>query len=50
MKGKSGIARAIYVTLHQKRIVILHVFIKKTTKTPKSAILIAKDRFKELKK
>jgi phage-related protein len=34
MKGRSGIARAIYVTAIGKRIVVVHVFIKKTEKTP----------------
>lgn len=48
MKGKPGIARAIYVTVKQKRIIILHVFLKKTQKTPKQAIEIAKKRLLEI--
>lgn len=47
MKGKSGIARAIYVTAKNKRVVVLHAFIKKTQKTPKSAIDTALRRLKE---
>ncbi|MGD0733129.1 MAG: type II toxin-antitoxin system RelE/ParE family toxin [Terracidiphilus sp.] len=34
MKGKSGIARAIYVTASGMRVVVVHVFVKKTQKTP----------------
>jgi phage-related protein len=48
LKGKSGLARAIYVTATGKRIVIVHVFIKKTRKTPKSAIELALKRAKEI--
>jgi ribosome-binding protein aMBF1 (putative translation factor) len=36
MKGKSGIARAVYVTAVQKKIVIVHVFVTKTQSTPPS--------------
>ena len=50
MKGKSGIARAIYVTVRERRIVVLHVFIKKTDKTPRSAIKLALERLKEIRK
>lgn len=35
MKGRSGIARAAYVTIKRERVVIVHVFIKKTEKTPR---------------
>ena len=45
MKGKGGIARAIYATAHEKRIVVLHVFLKKTQKTPRSAIQKASVRW-----
>jgi len=48
MKGKSGIARAIYVTVTGRRIVVLHVFVKKTQKTPRSAIRLALTRAKEI--
>ena len=50
MKGKSGIARAIYVTIAEKRIVVVHAFMKKSQKTPRSAIDTALDRSKELRK
>jgi phage-related protein len=37
-KGKDGIARAAYVTATGKRIVVVHVFGKKTEKTPRREI------------
>src|SRR5271165_4524718 len=48
MKGKSGIARAIYVTAVGKRIVIVHVFTKKTQTTPRREIITALKRAKEI--
>jgi phage-related protein len=48
MKGRSGIARAIYVTTKNKKIVVLHAFVKKTQQTPKKAIDIALNRLKEV--
>lgn len=50
MKGRSGIARAIYVTVTGRRIVVLHAFVKKSQKTPKSAIRLAQQRAKELER
>ena len=48
LKGKSGIARAIYVTASGMRIVIVHVFTKKTRKTPRSEIAHALKKAKEI--
>ncbi len=48
IRGRDGIARAIYVTVKERRIVILHVFRKKTQKTPEAAIRTALSRMKEL--
>jgi len=48
MKGRGGIARAAYVTAVGKRIVIVHVFEKKTQKTPRREIEIALKRAKEV--
>lgn len=47
MKAPPGIARAIYVTVTGRRIVVLHAFIKKTQKTPQAAVRIAMQRKKE---
>ena len=48
LKGKSGIARAIYVTATGMRIVIVHVFAKKTRKTPRREIVLALKKAKEV--
>ena len=48
MKGKDGIARAIYVAGSGRRLVVLHAFLKKTAKTPRSAIRLALERAKEV--
>ena len=47
IKSKEGIARVFYCTIVGKKIVMLHVFIKKSNKTPKKEIQIAKKRMKE---
>jgi phage-related protein len=49
MKGKSGIARAAYVTAVGRRVVVVHVFGKKTEKTPRREIEIALKRAKEVR-
>jgi phage-related protein len=48
LKGKSGIARAIYVTATGMRIVVVHVFAKKTQKTPRKEIVQALKKAKEV--
>jgi len=47
-KGKEGIARSVYCTTKGKEIVILHSFIKKSQKTPKKDLALAKKRMKEV--
>ncbi len=47
MKGKDGIARAIYVTAEGERVVV-HAFVKKKQRTPASALAIARKRAKEV--
>jgi len=47
-KGKEGIGRSIYCTLKGQEVVILHSFIKKTQKTPKKDLSLAKKRMKEV--
>lgn len=49
LKGKSGIARALYVTAKEQRVVIVGAFIKKTEKAPTGEIDLALQRAKELK-
>ena len=48
-KGKEGIARAFYATVVENQIVILHSFIKKSQKTPKHELDLARKRLKEVK-
>jgi phage-related protein len=49
LKGKAGVARALYLTAREQRVVIVRVFIKKTEKTPTTEIDLAMQRAKELK-
>lgn len=49
LKGKAGIARALYITAREQRVVIVRAFIKKTEKTPAGEIDLALQRAKELK-
>jgi phage-related protein len=49
MKGRDGIARAAYVTATGRRVVVIHVFRKKTQKTPRREIETALRRAKEVK-
>ena len=48
LKGKDGIARALYVTAHGQRIVVVRVFTKKTQRTPPREIKLALKRATEL--
>lgn len=48
MKGREGIARGLYVTADKRRVVVLRVFVKKTQKTPKKELEIARKRHKEM--
>ena len=46
--GRDGIARAIYITASGQRIVVLRTFAKKTAKTPKPELNLARERAKEV--
>ncbi len=48
LKGRDGIARSIYVAASGKRVVILRTFVKKTEKTPKQELELARQRAKEI--
>ena len=48
LRGRDGIARALYVTATGKRLVILRVFTKKTQKTPRREIELARRRAEEV--
>lgn len=49
MKGRDGIARAAYVTASGRRVVVVHVFVKKTQKTPRREIDYALKKAREVK-
>ena len=48
VRAEEGIARAIYVTAAQRRVVVLHVFAKKSRKTPRRALAAARERTKQV--
>lgn len=48
MSGQDQIGRAIYVTVTGRRVVVLHLFVKKTQKTPTQALRIARQRAKDV--
>ncbi|NBT85875.1 MAG: type II toxin-antitoxin system RelE/ParE family toxin [Alphaproteobacteria bacterium] len=48
LSGRDGISRVIYGVFSQKKLGLLHAFIKKTQKTPKQAIECALKRLKEI--
>jgi phage-related protein len=48
LSGRDGIARSIYMTASRRRVVILRTFVKKTEKTPKRELELARERAKEV--
>lgn len=48
VRARGGIARGIYVTATGRRLVVLHVFEKKSRKTPRRALATARERMKEV--
>ncbi|TFL11270.1 type II toxin-antitoxin system RelE/ParE family toxin [Pusillimonas caeni] len=48
LKGAEGVARVFYCTRIERRIVMLHSFVKKTEKTPPAERRIAEARLKEI--
>lgn len=49
LKAAEGISRVFYCTLVGRRIVMLHQFVKKSEKTPRRELDIARTRMKEVK-
>jgi phage-related protein len=49
-KGKEGIVRLMFCYLTGKELVILNVFVKKTKKTPRKDLALARKRMKEVLK
>lgn len=44
MQGRDGISRALYAAVHGHRLLVLHVFVKKTQATPRKALDTARKR------
>ena len=49
LNGTEGIARVFFCTLIERRIVMLHSFVKTSQKTPPKEIEVARKRMKEVK-
>ena len=49
LKAAEGIARVFYCTVVGRQIVVLHQFVKKSEKTPKRELQIARNRMKEIR-
>ena len=47
-KSPDGIARGIYATATGRRVVVLHVFAKKSRRTPRQALATARERMKQV--
>jgi phage-related protein len=48
LKGKDGIARALYQAAKGQRVIVVRVFVKKTQRTPGSEIRLAEERAKQI--
>jgi phage-related protein len=48
VKSKEGIARVFFCTKVGKKIIMLHSYVKKSQKTPKKELKIAKSRMSEV--
>ena len=49
LKGAEGIARVFYCGLIGRRIVMLHSFVKKTDRTPKRELDVARNRIRKVR-
>lgn len=47
-RGREGAGRALYCYVKDRRVIILHAFIKKTRATPARELAIARQRMKEV--
>ena len=48
VRAEGGIARGIYVTAAGRRVVLLHVFAKKSRRTPRQALATARQRMRQV--
>ncbi len=47
-KAQEGIGRGLFCYLHGQHIYVLHTYVKKSQKTPKSELKLARDRQREV--
>ena len=47
MRGRDGIARAVYAAVSGRTLLVLHAFVKKTRTTPRAAIETARERLEK---
>ena len=47
-KAQEGIGRSLFCYVHGKHIVVLHAFVKKSQKTPRQALTLARTRQREV--
>ena len=47
-RAEGGIARGIYVAAAGRRVVVLHVFAKKSRRTPRRALATARERMRQV--
>jgi phage-related protein len=50
LKAPVGIARVFYCTTHDSKIVMLHQIVKKSGKTPRKDLIVARRRMRETKR
>ena len=50
LKGRAGIARALYFAHSGRRLCVVRVFVKKTEKTPRAEIELALRRMAEVER
>ena len=48
VRAEGGIARGIYMTAAGRRVVVVHVFAKKSRKTPRRALATARERMRQV--
>ncbi len=48
LKGKEGIGRVFFCNRPNRRIMMLHVLVKKSAKTPPKELKVARQRMKEV--
>lgn len=48
LKSKEGFGRVFFFTMVERKIVMLHAFVKKSAKTPTNEMAIARKRMKEV--